>query len=279
MNQLFTPCIIQTIVICCTIIIASLVGLSLYRIHKKVEQSWQGYVFISCILVILAVIIFSFAFYGDRDVLDFISLSSALISIILAIITIIYSFYSNSRSVGQTEKLQNAAETVQKATISYSDSAASLQENIQKIVAAVSRVEAKTDRLLETNQGTTHDSTNVSSIFSDFDLHQYVDRYIRLASKLGVVALYACILSRDKQKSFPTSLLNINQNGMYVYGFLVATVSAGLIVIDIDFKDNSIKANEYIPLLKEITVKKIQELKVDSGVADFIHGIDEFFKE
>lgn len=91
MNQLLTPCIVQTIIICCTIIIIALVILSGYRIHKQQAFSSEGYIFISGILTVLAIAIFSYAFYSNRTVLDFISLASALISIILAIVTIIYS--------------------------------------------------------------------------------------------------------------------------------------------------------------------------------------------
>lgn len=42
------------------------------------------------------------------NALDFVSLASALISIILAVITIIYSFYSNSQSASQVETLNKA---------------------------------------------------------------------------------------------------------------------------------------------------------------------------
>lgn len=276
MKQLFTPCIIQTIVICCTIIIASLVGLSLYRIHKKVEQSWQGYVFISCILVILAVIIFSFVFYGDRDVLDFISLSSALISIILAIITIIYSFYSNSRSVGQTEKLQKAAETVQKATISYSDSAASLQENIQKIVAAVSRVEAKTDRLLDAN---TSSNSKMTKIFSNFNLEEYTKLFVKATSRAGVIIMYTCIESKDHNKPFPFSLISSDDDGRYVYGFLVALGSSGLVFLKTEYEKDLVTVSEYVLPLKKAINEKIKEYQSIERIKYQIEKIDKFFKE
>ena len=56
MNELLTPCIVQTIIICCTIIIIALVILSGYRIKQQLKQSWHGYVFIASILTILAII-------------------------------------------------------------------------------------------------------------------------------------------------------------------------------------------------------------------------------
>ena len=75
-------------------------------------------------------------------------MASAIISNILAIITIVYSFYTNGRSNGQTEILNRAAKDVQKASQSYSETAESLEMNIAKIIGAINRVDAKTDRLL-----------------------------------------------------------------------------------------------------------------------------------
>ena len=72
-------------------------------------------------------------FYGNRNVLDFISLASAIISIILAVVTIVYSYFINSRSSSQIEQLNRAALDVSRATSSYDESAKSLEKNIQII--------------------------------------------------------------------------------------------------------------------------------------------------
>ena len=93
MNTILTPCILQTIIICCTIIIITIIAVSAYRIKKGQQRSWGAYIYYASILSIFTISIFSYCFYGNRNVLDFVSLASALISIILAIITIIYSFY------------------------------------------------------------------------------------------------------------------------------------------------------------------------------------------
>ena len=198
MNQLLTPCIVQTIIICCTIIIIALVILSGYRIHKQQAFSSEGYIFISGILTVLAIAIFSYAFYSNRTVLDFISLASALISIILAIVTIIYSFYTNGRSIGQAEKLQEAAEEVQKATKAYSESAGSLQLNIQKILNKIDHVEANTNAIYN----------NIYNVSDEKGTHSgsKTERFVGQSSKLGTMALYAGILAKDNNKRFPLSI-------------------------------------------------------------------------
>lgn len=276
MNQLFTPCIMQTIIICCTIIIIALVILSGYRISRQKEFSSEGYIFISSILAVLAIAIFSYAFYGNRTVLDFISLASALISIILAIITIIYSFYTNGRSVGQAEKLQEAAEKVQNATLSYSNSAESLQENIQKIIAAVYRVEAKTDKLLDNNN---IGGSNGNNILSDFNLNKYIEGYVGTSSQIGIVAMYACIKSKDSEKTFPLSIFGSKDNGLYVSGFLIATVSSGLLFLDINFGKETVMVSQYIPQLKDAVFEKIEEYRSVDAVKIIIAEVDKYFSE
>ena len=41
MNTILTPCILQTIIICCTIIIITIIAVSAYRIKKGQQRSWE----------------------------------------------------------------------------------------------------------------------------------------------------------------------------------------------------------------------------------------------
>lgn len=242
MNQLLTPCIVQTIIICCTIIIIALVVLSGYRIKKQLKQSWQGYVFIASILTILAIIIFSYVFYGNRNVLNFISLASALISIILAIITIIYSFYTNGRSVGQAEKLQEAAEKVQNATISYSNSAESLQKNIHQILQTLLEVREYAESTNNAVNG--HNSNSISSDKSvlsaieeakksNTDIDKFTTDYINAGSFIGNLGLLACVYSQTKGQKFNLSSFNFTSSDVfmpgYICGYIIASSALGLV--------------------------------------------------
>lgn len=279
MNQLLTPCIVQTIIICCTIIIIALVVLSGYRIKKQLKQSWHGYVFIASILTILAIIIFSYVFYGNRDVLDFISLASALISIILAIITIIYSFYTNGRSVGQAEKLQEAAEEVQKATKAYSESAGSLQLNIQKILSKIDHVEANTNAIYNNIYNVSDEKGNHSG--------SKTEQLVGQSSALGTMALYAASLSKEHNKNFPLAILGELQNASYCSGFLIAVSCIDLIEVQLIVENNSIfiSVDKYDTNLKDSVIKKInyyiEDPNVDTDNKDFYtktkEKIDQYF--
>ncbi|WP_302151614.1 hypothetical protein [uncultured Alistipes sp.] len=265
MNQLLTPCIVQTIIICCTIIIIALVVLSGYRIKKQLKQSWHGYVFIASILTILAIIIFSYVFYGNRDVLDFISLASALISIILAIVTIIYSFYTNGSSIGQAEKLQEAAKEVQIATKSYSNSAESLQKNINQILQTLSEVK---EYAKDTNSKFSSIFNNFSSISSisemsaikevnkddqnNINIDSLITDYINAGSFLGNLGLLACVYSQKKDKKVSLAELNIiSDNFMpaYICGYVIASSSLGIVNATID--ENEIRVSSTMDGLQE----------------------------
>lgn len=275
MNNLLTPYIIQTIIICCTVIIVAAIGVSAYRVHQKQPRSWRSYIYYASILTLLGIVVFSNAFYGNRNVLDFVSLASALISIILAVVTILYSFYSNSQSAGQVEILNNAAKSVEEATLSYSESAESLQENISKIIAAVNRVEEKTDRIIDMTLGSVSGANNH---LINFDLEAYIKGYVDLASPVGVVAMYACIKSKDANKNWNLALFTSENNQFYCSGFLISTTSAGFITLTIDFSNGNVSVSNYVEIIKKYIFSKISTSVFADDLQNVKNNIDRYFE-
>lgn len=278
-EKLLTPDILHTIIICSTIIIVTLIGVSAYRVYQKQPRGWGSYIFYASLLTLLAIVVFSYEFYGNRNVLDFVSLSSALISIILAVITIIYSFYSNSQSAGQVDTLNKAAESVKNATLSYSASAESLQENINKIISAVNRVEEKTDRLT----GMTLSSVSVTgggtnNHLIQFDLEAYIKGYVDLVSPVGLVAMYACIKSKDANKDWNLDLFKSENNQFYCSGFLISTTSAGFITLTIDFNNGNVSVSDYIEKVKEYVFPKIGTFVFTDELQNVKNNIDHYFE-
>lgn len=279
-EKLLTPDILQTIIICCTIIIIATIGVSAYRVYQKQSRSWGSYIYYASLLTLLAIVVFSYEFYGNRNVLDFVSLSSALISIILAVITIIYSFYSNSQSAGQVDTLNKAAESVKNATLSYSASAESLQENINKIISAVNRVEEKTDRLI----GMTLNSVSVTGGGTNnhlvkFDLEAYIKGYVDLVSPVGLVAMYACIKSKDANKDWNLDLFKSENNQFYCSGFLISTTSAGFIALTIDFNNGNVSVSDYIDKVKEYVFSKVGTFIFTDELQNVKNNIECYFED
>ena len=277
MENLLTSDILETIIICCTIIVLALISVSIFQICKEKEHRLGPYIFNGSVVVFISTSIFSYLFYGNNQVLDFVSLASAIISIILAVITIVYSFYSNSRSAGQVETLNKAAETIQQATTGYMDSATTLQDNIQKIIDAVNRVERKTDQILDVNGALSSKNKNT---YINFDAEKYIQTYINIASPLGIMALYACIKSKDNNKPFSLYLFGNDLNVSYCGGFLIATVSSGLISGDIQLTNNTVLITSYIQTVKESVEQWISTAgKSFDFVQPLKESIDKHFEE
>ncbi len=289
MNEILTPRILQTIIICCTIIIAGIIAVSAYRINKQQQRSWASYIFSASILLVLVIVIFSYCFCKDRDVLDFISLASALISIILAIVTIIYSYFTNSRSTGQIDRLNKAAEDVSKATLSYTESAESLQENIRKIIETVNNVEIKTDNIighLAKQQGNPNDNKfpNKDQKQKDnFDVNTYVDNYVKISSPLGIMAMYACIKAyeTDNKEFLLNAFFDDGNLAAYCGGFLIATTSAGFIQVLIDFNTSSIKVLGCTEIIKHYVYGWVSKFNISqvAGLKELKEKIDLYFSE
>lgn len=287
MNNLLTPYIIQTIIICCTIIIITAIGVSAYRVHQKQPRSWGSYIYYASILTLLGIVAFSNAFYENRNVLDFVSLASALISIILAVITILYSFYSNSQSTDQIEALKKAANSVKEATLSYSESAESLQENIRKIIDAVNRVDKKTDQIMGMKFGSIpspHSNNNFEYLngdFKNFDLEAYIKTYINTTSPLSIISMYACIKSKDSNKTWNLNLFTNEFYQNYCSGFLISATSAGFITLAIDFNHKSVKVLGYLPKIKEYVLSWINETDLSKleDLQDVKNNIDRYFED
>lgn len=243
MNELLTPCIVQTVIICCTIIIIALVGLSGYRIKKQLKQSWHGYVFIASILTILAIIIFSYVFYGNRKVLDFISLASALISIILAIITIIYSFIINNKSTEQIQslfttsnKLQEAATNVERASTQYEVTAESLHNNIDRILKKLDGIEAKV------GLGSDYENNIRTAAHAQLaENKNIIADFVRQSPLAGVLVFYACYMQIEKRKELNIKAVFDEDKAMYYVGFIMAANSVGISQITIDLDTMTIK--------------------------------------
>lgn len=286
MNNLLTPCIIQTTIICCTIIIMAAIAVSAYRISQKQPRSWGSYIYYASILTLLGIVAFSTAFYGNRNVLDFVSLASALISIILAVVTILYSFYSNSQSSGQIETLKKAANSVEKATLSYSESAESLQENIRKIIDAINRVEKKTDQIIGMKSSTRSDTEKNDNFeylnggSQNFDLETYIKTYINTVSPLGIMAMYACIKSKDCNKTWNLNLFTNDSNQNYCCGFMISINGTGFISLNINFSNKEIIIFNYLPQVKDFVTQWIDHTDISKieGLQEIKNGIDQYFE-
>lgn len=293
MNEILAPCILQTIIICSTIIILSVVAVSAFKIYKVEEcqkyssatrkrgnSCWGMYIFLSSIVVLIAVLIFSYAFYTEKKVLDFISLASALVSIILAIITIIYSFVVNGQTAGQIDELTTTAKSlhdvakkVDEATASYKGTASSLEDNLSLILVRL-------DRKIEDTKKILGDLTNNSEIQPNFGKeisHKMVENFVQTSSIVGVSAMYACVKSEEYNTPFTLDcIIEDSRYADYSNGYLIAARSAGLLDLSINAQGRIVTVKKCHSALKSHIDNYI---KGQVRIKCYIEKIDEYFDE
>lgn len=219
----------------------------------------------SSVVLFFAIMIFSYAFRGNRDVLDFISLASALISIILALVTIIYSFYTNSRSSNQIDVLNKAARDVREATTTYSTSADSLQENIRLILEKIGKVEEKIN---VGNSGMNKNNAKTSeAVPANIEkcIKEIVQIYISRGSYFGNLALLACVYVNEKgcRLNMRDFDFIVDDSGLslslYMLGYIISASALGIITARID-------GSEIIVLNVRPDLKEFLILMIDSYI-------------
>lgn len=273
MNEILTPCILQTIIICCTIIIIGIIAVSAYRINQQQQRSWASYIFSASILLILAIAIFSYCFCKDRNVLDFISLASALISIILAVVTIIYSYFTNSRSNSQIDRLNKAAEDVSKATISYESSAESLKENIQKILNEIGGIK---NQMTHNGVDTDYEATLERKVKNDFIDSIFTD-FNKNNSNAGFIFIYLCSKIKETGKKCNLNDIFTEDTIMYYIGYAIALNSVGFTVINIDFNTKTITKVELVDDIVKGALKRFEIESNNQFVIEQRQIIDQYF--
>ena len=238
-----------------------------------------GYIFQASVLLVFAITIFSYCFCKDRNVLDFISLASALISIVLAIVTIIYSYFTNSRTSGQIEQLNKAAEDVSTATGAYSQSASELQNNIVRIIQAVDVVNQKTDKIYA---GMVKPITNVSrrdnAETASNGISINLEDVFQKSAPLEIIVLYTCIKSKKAQRPWKADMLLPDLHG--VLGVVITLHSVGLVTIDINYEEMLITVCDcYIELEAYVRqyIKMVRQDKDLRNITEILQKIDSYF--
>ena len=301
MNEILTPCILQTIIICISSLLALYCIASLIKslARKKNncetcplenknncetchEKKHLSYKLIVAFLVFLLVILFTHKFYADDNVFNFMSFASAIISIILAVLTIIYSYYTNGTTSSSVEKLGNASKKIEgtlikvnEASQSYKESADSLKTNITSLLNTITHVDQTANKLLE-SQGLNNkfDKQDLKDGLNDI----IVKNFIELSSPIGNVLMYACIKACDNNEALMLENIMENNTIDYCRGFLVAAKSAGLFKLKIWLdRSKGIEIIEYHPILKDRLFKFCNSMETEFYTR-MIKKIDSLFE-
>lgn len=299
MNEILTPCILQTVIICISSLIA------LYCIASIIKSLWGKkdsceicpleknsncktchekkhllYKLIVAFLVFLLVILFSHKFYAYDNIFNFMSFASAIISIILAVLTIIYTYFTQGTTSSAAEKIEKASSemkqvvnSISNAKQTYDYSAETLNEKMQDILKRVKGISYKVGA--DTDYETVGDLKGSSELdkFKDVVLSEFNNDN----SNAGAVLLYLC--TKIKETGQACNLKNLFEEDtiMYFFGYIVALNAIGFTAIDIDMTTKTIKSADIVDDLIDGAKQRIEIESKNKFIIEHKQKIDDYF--
>ncbi|EFS97837.1 hypothetical protein HMPREF1977_0749 [Capnocytophaga ochracea F0287] len=114
--------------------------------------------FFYVVLFLVSVIIFLFVmdFGNNKELVNYISFAGTIASILLAIVSIIYAFYSNSQLSQTLGQVESASKSIEKVSDSLSLTTKELDKKIENIPYSIQQLDNKMNYLLENNFSNTN---------------------------------------------------------------------------------------------------------------------------
>lgn len=300
MNEILTPCILQTIIICISSLLALYCIASLIKSLARKKNNCETcplenknncetchekkhllYKLIVVFLVFLLVILFSHKFYAYDNVFNFMSFASAIISIILAVLTIIYTYFTQGTTSSAAEKIEKASsemkqvvKSISNARQTYDDSAETLNDNVKDILRRIKGISHKV--------GADADYETVGELKDNNDLDEFKDTILNgfnnENSNAGAILLYLC--SKVKDNKDTTCVLSDffdEDTIMYYMGYIVALNAIGFTVIDIDMTTKTIKSADIVDDLIDGAKQRIEIESKNKFIIEYKQKIDDYF--
>lgn len=297
------------IMIVCATLIAIIAIICDFLSNKKIQTSTENLLTQKIIklhrnyivgFLSFAVITIISAKYGgpNNNIFDYLSFGSTITSLVLSVLAIFVTVQSSSDLYKQFTRIDNATETI--TTISKQldgtldkitdvEKKLTLTSNIitNQIDSIISRVDEKLkERMQETEHKLSEqiNSLNISTVSgkeqNSEEALDFVSKlktyYLNSISATGALAIYACILSKDYNKEFILPDL-LKGNELYAYGFLVSTISSGLLNAKIEENYKiSCSGSEYTQE-EIINILKNQVVKFGQDFLNQINTINRYF--
>ena len=233
--------------------------------------------YVSGILVFIIVELVTGICMGDErhsDILSYVNFAATLSSLIMSVVAIIFTIVSGSRGDEQYKKIDNASDKVAESLAKFSEKTSDIDASIATFKSSTDILASQMDTIIELVNGGDRTSKTVldhiqglqntknsssKEYGNDSDRLHTVQEFVNISSYSGKLALYACVLSKDTSTSF--SIKGISENGddeAYKYGYIIASVAAGIINIK-PSNSRNIEVESYIKDLKPSLELSIQE--------------------
>jgi len=197
------------------------------------KKSHIHFAYIIGFLVVI-IILFATVKWGEiPDLVKYITFALTLTSLVLAVLAIIYAFFSNSSISGTVSSLQKLSEQVSNTTSELAKATNELKQEVAVIPVELRSVKGGLEELKEYSQKRDAQKELPSA---DAALDQIVNPFLARASNHGLWMLRSCKESFEKKIAFDQYKLTSEiprLDSEYSYGFLVAVSSVGLLAFTV----------------------------------------------
>lgn len=230
----------------------------------KISKLHLYYILAICSLIIISILL-QIRYPVSEVAFENFSFASTITSIVLAVVSIVYSIQSGNASNIQLNNVRDIDAEIKKQLEDFGH----IEENLSKLLdGGISKIQKDVKSL---NEG----QLEISSLLNDFDKVKIVtskkdsenNSMFTGGSAYGYILLYACSLSFNKNIDLPIRVFDENQSDYnYWLGFFVAIVAALPDKIQIEPNEN-----ESSPLASHISMFDEEFLGASSKIRGMLN--------
>jgi len=270
-----------------------LMSKKIIKVHRNYIAGFLGF----------AIIMLLTSQYGgpDNAIFNYLSFGSTITSLVLSILAIFVTVQSSSDLYKQFTRIDNATDTIKNVSSQIDDTLENLKDaekslqntsrNIsQQLNIIVDQIDERVKTRMKETEGNIYkqfaESMNVNNDEQDQKIQQDLKNiekvkgfFFSMTSANGLLAIYACSLSKEKNRIFELTNL-FKGNEAYTFGFLIAAISTGLVHFTNDDMNNQITCHDTIfssTETLEIIKNRLKQQQLGSEYLDRLNGIHAFF--
>ena len=248
---------------------------------KTVNRLHLFYGYAIAILIIIAIIIcwvLSCKGYVSENAFQNFSFAASIVSIVLALVSIVYTIYSGGNVTNSVGVLQDAEKNIEQQVKALNGLESRIIDSVEKgnnqVSEKLSEVQNQIEPMVRGALKSVNSQANSSEDLIDINYN----------SAIGNAIIYICIKSIEENKPWPTDILG-NEIKMYIQGYLVAMASIPVIKFyyetESDFQIIKTCNFEDFKKINEKREEILNAIKQRLGEEQFtklIKTIDDYFK-
>lgn len=242
-----------------------------YKIHA---------IYIVSILISIIIILITVKWGDIPKLVEYITFSLSVTSLVLGILAIAYGVYSTSAFSQSSAALITASHDISKNSIELTSTTNELAKRIEALPGLVQNVGEKVD----TTKGMLKEFLEKSgpqpttNIPGTAPSEPTLTSFLKRSSIVGLLGLYACLLSRQKNKPFnlddlstaTTPLKYVQEVSKYWMGYIAASTACGILSSTLEKGVVTVmQLHEYMERNLQAEIEnKIRNSKLDHGAKE-----------